>query len=142
MTKSMNHTDTVLNQKEENMASNETVTASDVRESKARNEKNVIANLLEELEDARKRRGEDEPSEITQEQWEVIRRAAGLQVHAETAEVISIHSLDCFGRDDGKGEVSRDYFVRNPGSDEWVPLSYLPEAIQDALTDKHDLFNE
>jgi hypothetical protein len=137
------NTDTVPSPKEENMTSNETVTASDVGESEARNEKNVIANLLEVLEENAKLKvedeDEDEASAITQEQWDVIRRAAGLQVHAETAELIFVYSLDRRGYDDGRGEVHLDYFVRNPGSDEWIPLLDLLDATQSALIEKHDL---
>ncbi|MGA7787237.1 MAG: hypothetical protein WCA56_03615 [Xanthobacteraceae bacterium] len=140
MRNTIHDTATVLNPMEQAMTiSNETIAPSDVRESKARNEKNVIANLLEDLENARKLKGEDDPSAITQEEWEVILRAAGLQVHAETAELIFVYSLDRFGYDDGRGGVYPDYFARNPGSDEWIPLFDLPDATQDALIEMHDL---
>lgn len=143
MTNLLDHTATVLNPMEETTTSSETATASDVSESNARNEKNVIANLLEVLEENAKLKvedeDEDEASAITQEQWDVIRRAAGLQVHAETAELIYVYSLDRFGYDDGRGEVHLDYFVRNPGSDEWIPLLDLLDATQSALIKKHKL---
>jgi hypothetical protein len=71
------------------------------------------------------------------------RKAAGLQIDPETAEVewTYAQTLDPYGDDPNLPEeyrqVGREYFARSPKSDAWVWFGDLPEATRDALWNKH-----
>ena len=77
------------------------------------------------------------------EEWRAIRREAGLKIDPETAEVHRTYAqiLDPYGMcpelPEEYDQVGRVYFARSPGSDIWVCFSDLPEAIRDALWEKH-----
>jgi hypothetical protein len=81
--------------------------------------------------------------EMTTEQWLAIRKQAGLQIDPETAEVHWQYGqvADPYGVDPDLPEeyqcVGRNYFARSPGSDVWVEFGDLPDAVRDALWEKH-----
>lgn len=61
---------------------------------------------------------------------------AALQIDPKTAEVDLSYAIFI----DPNGEpysVVREYFARAPGSDLWVVFDVLPDAIRDALWEKH-----
>jgi hypothetical protein len=80
---------------------------------------------------------------LTLEEWEAWRRAAGLHIDPETAEVLWDYrqvvdpyriwpeipeECDCVGR---------SYFARSPGMDVWVEFGDLPDATRAALWEKY-----
>lgn len=72
----------------------------------------------------------------------VIRRAAGLKIDPDTAEVewASIQMADHYGVRQLLSEdycVGRGCFARAPGSDVWISLSDLPMEARNALWEKH-----
>ena len=77
------------------------------------------------------------------EERRAVRRAAGLEIDPETAEVTWIYGSVLDPYDDypnlpEKHEVvGREYFARSPGSDIWVNFGDLPDATYDALWEKH-----
>jgi len=77
------------------------------------------------------------------EQWLAIRRAAGLKIDPETAEVdwTYAQTLDPYGvvpdLPEECEQIGREYFARSPDSDIWVHFSDLPEATSEALWKKH-----
>jgi hypothetical protein len=79
----------------------------------------------------------------TVEYLNALRKAAGLQIDPETAQVhwTYAQTLDPYGDDPNLPEeyqqVGREYFARSPGSDVWVCFRDLPKAVRDALWDKH-----
>ena len=81
--------------------------------------------------------------EVTVEYLRALRRAVGLQIDPETAEVewIYAQTLDPYGDEPDLPEeyqqVGREYFARSPGSDVWVCFIDLPKATSDALWEKH-----
>jgi hypothetical protein len=81
--------------------------------------------------------------EVTVEYLSVLRKAVGLQIDPETAEVEWIHAqtLDPYGDDPDLPEeyqqVGREYFARFPGNNVWVCFDDLPDATRDALWEKH-----
>jgi hypothetical protein len=84
-----------------------------------------------------------EDSQMTNEQWLAVRKDAGLKIDPETAEVFWEHGsvrdpyyLFEHG-DDWEDNIGRNYFARSPGSDVWVWFGDLPDAIRDALWEKH-----
>jgi len=81
--------------------------------------------------------------EVTAGYLDALRKAVGLQIDPETAEVewIYAQTLDPYGDDPNLTEeyqqVGREYFARSPGSDVWVWFGDLPETVCDALWKKH-----
>jgi hypothetical protein len=95
--------------------------------------------------------------EVTVKYLDALRKAVGLQIDPETAEVewtyaqidpetaevewTYAQTLDPYG--DGLDlpeeyqQVGREYFVRSPGSNVWVCFDDLPDATRDALWEKH-----
>jgi hypothetical protein len=80
---------------------------------------------------------------LTLEEWEAWRRAAGLHVDPETAEVLWNYTqvVDPYGIWPDIPEecdcVGRSYFARSPGMDVWVEFGDLPDATREALWEKH-----
>jgi hypothetical protein len=80
---------------------------------------------------------------LTLKQWEAWRRAAGLHIDPETAEVLWDYTqvLDPYGIWPDIPEecdcVGRSYFARSPGMDVWVEFGDLPDATREALWEKH-----
>ena len=81
--------------------------------------------------------------EITIEYLDALRRAVGLQIDPETAEVDWAYreTLDPYGDgidlpEEYRGHVGRAYFARSPGSDIWIAFCDLPEATRNALSGK------
>lgn len=72
-----------------------------------------------------------------------LRKAVGLHVDPETAEVTWIYAqtLDPYGDYPNLPEeyqqVGREYFARSPESDIWVSFDDLPDATREALWKKH-----
>lgn len=77
--------------------------------------------------------------EVTVKYLDALRRAVGLHIDPETAEVewTYAQTLDPYGDDPNLPEecqqVGREYFARSPGSDVWISFSDLPKATSDAL---------
>jgi hypothetical protein len=69
--------------------------------------------------------------EVTMEYLDALRKAVGLQIDPETAEVEWTYAQEEYQ------QVGREYFARSPGSDVWVWFGDLPEATRDALWKKH-----
>ena len=80
---------------------------------------------------------------LTPEEWEARRKAAGLQIDPETAEVewICAQVLDPYGDNPNLPEEcqqgGREYFARSPGSDLWIWFGDLPDATRNSLWEKH-----
>jgi hypothetical protein len=80
---------------------------------------------------------------VTVEYLRALRRAVGLHIDPETAEVdwTYAQTLDPYGDEPNLPEecrqVGRGYFARSPGSDVWISFYDLPEATRDALWKKH-----
>jgi hypothetical protein len=80
---------------------------------------------------------------LTLKHWEAWRRAAGLHIDPETAEVLWDYTqvLDPYGIWPDIPEecdcVGRSYFARSPGMDVWVEFGDLPDAAREALWEKH-----
>ena len=135
MSDSINHAQTVVARMEENMTGSEVPAASKAEGSKSTKPESIIEQILERL-------GEDQDGELpqlTSEQWEVIRKTAGLQIDPETAELLLLYDeeLDLIAEEDGTvgniGEANFKFYARNPGSDELILLEDLPEAVRDRL---------
>ena len=81
--------------------------------------------------------------EVSAEYLYALRRAAGLAIDPETAEVMWDYGLviDPYGDyrsiPDEYQCVGREYFARAPGSDVWIDFCDLPQATEDALWAKH-----
>ena len=81
--------------------------------------------------------------EITVEYLDALRKAVGLQIDPETAEVewFYAQTLDPYGDHPDLPEeyqqVGREYFARSPKSDVRISFHDLPEATRDALWKKH-----
>ena len=77
------------------------------------------------------------------EQWLAVRKDIGLKIDPKTAEVdwTYAQTLDPYGvgpeLPEEYQQVGRAYFARSPGGDIWVWFGDLPEAIRDALWQKH-----
>jgi hypothetical protein len=77
------------------------------------------------------------------EAWCAIRKAAGLKIDLDTAEVEwwYAQTMDPYGIEPSLPEelrqVGREYFARAPGSDIWVSFGDLPEGTRNALWRKH-----
>ena len=86
----------------------------------------TIAKLLEEF--------KEEDEGITQDQWDIIRKAAGVQIDPDTAEIIVLYRRELLleGEMPGRGFAEEEWFARNPGG-EWVSFSDLPESTLEAL---------
>jgi hypothetical protein len=80
---------------------------------------------------------------LTLEEWESWRRAAGLHIDPETAEVHWAYTqvVDPYGLWPEIPEecdcVGRSYFVRSPGMGVWIEFGDLPDATRGALWEKH-----
>jgi hypothetical protein len=80
--------------------------------------------------------------EVTVEYLHALRKAVGLHIDPETAEVDWIYALtiDPYGDypdlPEEYQQVGREYFARSPGSDVWISLGDLPEATCEALWKK------
>jgi hypothetical protein len=81
--------------------------------------------------------------EVTVKYLDALRRAVGLQIDPETAEVEWTYALtlDPYGDDPDLPEeywtVGREYFALSPGSGVWVWFGDLPDATRSALWEKH-----
>jgi hypothetical protein len=77
------------------------------------------------------------------EEWAQWRKAAGLHIDPETAEVLWKYTqvVDPYGVGAEIAEecdcVGRSYFARSPGMGVWVEFRDLPKATRDALWKKH-----
>jgi hypothetical protein len=76
--------------------------------------------------------------QIEAEREREFRKAAGLKIDPETAEVFSNYGqvLDPYGLCDLTDEencIGRNYFARAPGSDVWVWFGDLPDTVRDRL---------
>ena len=114
------------------MTNNSSISASDVRQTNNGNPKNAIEGLLRLLK-------ETGMEEITRKQWLAIRKEAGKQIDPETAEVMWVYGDALLYLCGASGVPRRQYYVRAPGSNEWVWFRDLPQAIQLAFMDKHEL---
>jgi hypothetical protein len=80
---------------------------------------------------------------LTLEEWEAWRRAAGLHIDPETADVHWAYTqvLDPYNVWPEIPEecdcVGRSYFARSPGMGVWVEFGDLPDATRNALWEKH-----
>ena len=78
------------------------------------------------------------------EEWLAIRKAEGLHIDPDTAEVDwdYAQTLDPYGvypdLPDEWQQVGREYFARSPGSDIWVCFDDLPKNTRDALWERHN----
>ena len=78
-----------------------------------------------------------------QKQWLAIRKEAGLHINPNTADVMWVYALtaDPYGiypdLPEEYQQVGREYFARAPGSEVWVSFDDIPDAIRDALWEKH-----
>jgi hypothetical protein len=81
--------------------------------------------------------------EVTVKYLDALRKAVGLQIDPQSAEVewIYAQTLDPYGDDPDLPEecqqVGREYFARSPGSDMWVWFGDLPDTTRNALWEKH-----
>ena len=81
--------------------------------------------------------------EVTVEYLNALRKAVGLHIDPETAEVewTYAQTLDPYGDDPDLPEeywqVGREYFARSPGSDVWICFHDLPKEVREALWEKH-----
>jgi hypothetical protein len=82
---------------------------------------------------------------LTLEEWEAWRKAAGLNIDPETAEIVWEYTQvgDPYGvwpniPEEGRC-VGRSYFARSPGMDVWIEFGDLPDATRDALRRKSEL---
>ncbi len=121
-----------LNQMEKAMTNNSIITTSNVGQPTNRHTKNAVESLLRVL----KELGMEE---ITRKQWLAIRKAAGKQIDPETAEVMWVYRDALLYVWRASGIPRREYYVRSPGSIEWILVHDLPKEIQVALMIKHDL---
>lgn len=77
------------------------------------------------------------------EDWLALRKQAGLEIDANTAEVMWTYAqtIDPYGvfpeLPEECQQVGREYFARAPGSEVRVCFGDLPAATRDALWDKH-----
>jgi hypothetical protein len=80
--------------------------------------------------------------EVTVKYLQALRRAVGLHIDPETAEVYWIYAqtLDPYGDHPNLPEelqqIGREYFACSPGSDVWIDFGDLPAATRDALWKK------
>jgi hypothetical protein len=80
---------------------------------------------------------------LSMKEWEAWRKAAGLHIDPETAEVLWDYTqvVDPYGVcAEIPGEcdcVWRAYFARSPEMSVWIWFGDLPEATRDALWEKH-----
>src|SRR5438477_12754806 len=86
----------------------------------------------------------DRPTvEVMAEYLCALRRAVGLYIDPETAEVEWTYAeiTDPYGDDPGPPEecdqFGREYFARSSGSDVWICFSDLPDATRDVLWEQH-----
>ncbi len=65
--------------------------------------------------------------ELTHEQWLQVRKEEGRKIDPDTAEVWW-----------NWAEISDAYFVRSPGSDNWVSFYDLPDKTRRRLRERHE----
>ena len=81
--------------------------------------------------------------EVSVKYLSALRRAAGVAINAETAEVWWCHgqTLDPYGDYPSIpaecDQIGREYFAREPDTDVWINFSDLPQATRDALWAKY-----
>jgi hypothetical protein len=81
--------------------------------------------------------------EVTIKYLDALRKAVGLQIDPEIAEVewSYAQTLNPYGNDpdfpEGYRQVGREYFTRSPGGDVWVWFGDLPNATRSRLWEKH-----
>jgi hypothetical protein len=74
-----------------------------------------------------------------------LRRAVGLNIDPETAEVewIYAQTLDPYGDypdlPEEHQQVGREYFARSPGSEVWIEFGDLPQTTREALWEKRKI---
>src|SRR5262249_18081151 len=72
-----------------------------------------------------------------------LRKAAGLGINAETAEVMWSYAEmadpygDCPSVPAECSSVGREYFARAPGTEVWIDFGDLPQATVDVLWEKY-----
>jgi hypothetical protein len=82
--------------------------------------------------------------EVTAEYLRALRKAVGLHIDPETAEVMWDYALTLDPYGDNRDlpeecqQVGREYFARSPGSDVWIDFGDLPQRTRDALWEKHE----
>jgi hypothetical protein len=81
--------------------------------------------------------------EVTVKYLDALRKAVGLHIDPETAEVdwTYAHTLDPYGDcpdlPEEYQQVGRAYFACSPGSNLWINFGDLPKATRDALWERH-----
>jgi hypothetical protein len=81
--------------------------------------------------------------EVTTTYLDALRKAVGLHIDPETAEVVWWYEYtldpygDCSDLPEECRQVGREYFARSPGSDVWIWFGDLPEATASNLWEKH-----
>jgi hypothetical protein len=82
--------------------------------------------------------------EVTVKYLRALRKAVGLQIDPQTAQVKWTYeqTLDPYGDyphlPEECQQVGREYFARSPGSDLWISFGDLPKATRDALWQMHE----
>jgi hypothetical protein len=85
----------------------------------------------------------DTTIKVSVEYLTALRRAVGLQIDPDTAEVewTYAQTLDPYGDypdlPEEYRQVGREYFARSPGSDVWIEFGDLPDATREKLWEKH-----
>jgi hypothetical protein len=81
---------------------------------------------------------------VRREYLRALRKAVGLHINPETAEVTWIYgqTLDPYGDEpnvpDEYWQVGREYFARSPGSNVWINFSDLPKATETKLWERYE----
>jgi hypothetical protein len=97
----------------------------------------------QDVDEFNRRRAETRIDGMTIDEWLATRRAEGLKIDPETAEVdwIYAQTLDPYGvypqLPDRLQQVGREYFAHAPGSDVWVLFDDLPQTTAEALWEKY-----
>jgi hypothetical protein len=82
--------------------------------------------------------------EVKKKYLDALRRAVGLHIDPETAEVEWTYAeiTDPYGDNPNlpmqEWVLGRAYFARSPESDVWIEFGDLPDATSDALWKKHE----
>jgi hypothetical protein len=82
--------------------------------------------------------------EMTASNWLAIRKRAALKINPTTAEVdwrygavFDPYEIKLNGLPEELRVAGRVHFARSPGSPIWVSFDDLPDAVRDALWEKH-----
>jgi hypothetical protein len=104
------------------------------------------ARIMAELADKADAGADPQTSDISNEEFLAIRKAAGLKIDPRTAAVTWCYAdiVDPYGIGECVGDqgcVRREYYARAPGCDIWVAFPDLPQETRDALwkAHKHEL---